>query len=530
MLGFRPIADGPLTEARNAQVTLTTTITRRYATRTFVTRATDSPSQQVIRGRIAEGLRLERQLTTADGGQFGALLETRFGELQLNNADGSLDDLSTRFAADGRHIRLRIGGIEMDSLGRETVQSYASFATVYTATAGAWTSAHDVLRLPITDMTRRLRGPMQTSAYAGTGGIEGTVEITGLTRPLMFGRVFNATVQLVDPTILTYQLHSGRISLISAVYDAGVAIPFDTNYTTYAALAAATVPAGEYASSVETGYIKLGIAPIGAVTVDARGHIDLLTGNYNEATASLIRTILRDFGGLTTATELDQASFDAAVALQPADIGFFLPAGDQSTVIEVVELIAFAAGMFIGDRSGKMNIQRLDPPSTTTVHWAFDDRDILENGIEQLSLPYLVPWKSWGVGYGVNWTKQIDRDLATSVTQTRRGFLKLERRYAYVQSTNIALFHATSAGAPLRDTFFADAAVAEAEAARLMALYGYGRAMYEVRVKNALFSVHVGQTVQITYNRWNMAGGKRFVVVGVADDADKVTTSLTLFG
>ena len=113
-----------------------------------------------------------------------------------------------------------------------------------------------------------------------------------------------------------------------------------------------------------------------------------------------------------------------------------------------------------------------------------------------------------------------------SVSQERRAFLKTERRYAYTQDTDIALFHATSAGAPLRDSYFADASVAEAEAQRLIGLYNYGRAMYEVVVKNALFSVHVGETVHLTYHRWDLSGGKRFVVVGVADDADRVETTL----
>ena len=141
-----------------------------------------------------------------------------------------------------------------------------------------------------------------------------------------------------------------------------------------------------------------------------------------------------------------------------------------------------------------------------------------------------MPWKSWGVGYDPNWTVQDDADLAAGVSQTRRGFLKSERRYVYVQDTDIASFHATSAGAPLRDTFFVDAAVAQAEAQRLKALYNYGRAMYQVAVKNALFSVHVGETVHITYRRWDLVSGKRFVVVRVDDDADHVETTLMLFG
>ena len=529
MLGFRPLASGPLSEIRHAQITQTTVTTVRFASRSFVTRATDLPSQTFIDGRIGEGLRLNRQLSAAEDGQFGALLHTEFGEIQLRNNDGVLDDLSTRYAADGRQIRLKIGSTEFLASGKEDVQPFAQFVNVYIATAGPWLFEHNVLRLKIVDMVNRIRGQMQTEVYAGTGGSGGMAEIAGLTKPLMFGRMSNAPVQLVDPAILTYQLHSGNIQSVSAVYDAGVSagLNFSADYPTYSALAAATVPASTYATSLESGHIRLGISPIGAVTVDARGHKDNITGNYIEGTPDLIRTILRDFGGLTS-EELDSTGFTAMNALQPGHISFFLPAGDQSTVLDVVDRLAFAAGFVIGDRGGRITIQRLGPPSSTTVHWTFNDRDIID--IERLSLPYKVPWKSWGIGYGVNWTVQHDPDLATSVTQERRAFLKSERRYVYAQNTNIALFHATSAGAPLRDTFFVDAAVAEAEAARLIDLYGYGRAMYEVAVKNALFSVHVGETVHIIYHRWDLSSGKRFVVVGVVDDADRVETRLMLFG
>jgi hypothetical protein len=54
--------------------------------------------------------------------------------------------------------------------------------------------------------------------------------------------------------------------------------------------------------------------------------------------------------------------------------------------------------------------------------------------------------------------------------------------------------------------------------------------MYEVVVKTALFSVRIGQTVRLTYHRWDLDGGKNFVVVGVTDDAIRVETTLVVFG
>lgn len=771
MLGFRPINSGPLSEILEAQATQTTTTTVRFATRTFVTRVTDAPANEVISGRIASGLRVERRLETVEEGQFGSWVDTTYGEVQLNNNDGNLDSLATRYEADGRQVRVKIGatefvpmsarismwgtghedgltewgtgsgfsgggffnsgvatvtasddqahsgtssmkmtintsaavdtairafrwqesftgrdlfyrawyyfpahhvpttfwnimqfksevydsngalvandpiftvGLDNDGAGGdlrihvfyfgtsfggsdvqfnqaiadmpiaqwvkleaflhqaenntgifrlwqddvliieqtglqtkyvdgfnswsinnysngltpstatiyiddaaitydavqniERVQPYQQFATVYTTTAGAWTFEHDVLRLRIESLNNRIQDRLQNETYAGLGGIEGTAEISGRSKPTLFGRGSNVSPQLLDPAILTYQVHAGNIEQISAVYDGGAGgahdapsnpdFTFAGDFPTYAALAAASVPAGSYATSLAVGCFRLAIAPIFGVTVDARGHRDNITGNYIETTADVIRTILRDYAGIST-NLIDHTAFNALNGLQSGDVGLFLQAGDQSTVADVIRRLAFGAGAIISDKSGFFTIQRLDPPGSV-VHWAFDDRDIIS--IQRKPLPYTVPWKSWGVGYDVNWTVQTSSDLAGGVTQTRRAYLQSERRFAYAQDLDIALFHATSHSAPLRESFFASSAIAQAEAQRLIGLYAYGRTFYDVVVKNALLSVHIGQTVRLTYHRWNMDGGKNFVVVGVADDADRIETALTLFG
>ena len=777
VIGFFPISSGPLSEILDAQVTQTSTTTVRFASRTITTRATDSPANTSIDGKITRGLSVGRRLEIVEDGQFGAIAETAYGEVVLNNADGALDDLASRFAADGRQVRLRIGatevlsvparltmwsakheggtldewgigtgasgggffnsgnaavevsterahsgthsmkmaidttaavdtavrafrwaesftgrdlyyeawyyfpahhvptlfwnimqfksevydsggvllnnepiftiGLDNDGAGGalrvhvfyfgsafggfdtqfnqtladvtigqwvklttflhqaedatgifrlwqdnvliieetglqtkyvngfnswsinsysngltppvasifvddaaitydairdvERVQPYAQFATVYISTAGGWNTDHDVLRLRIEGLNNRLQDKLQNATYAGIGGIEGTAEIAGRTKPVLFGRCSggnsNVSPQLLDPAILTYQVHDGNIESIDAVYDGGAGGAYDPgtdftfagDYPNYAALVAATVPAGAYATSLAVGCLRLGIAPQRGVTVDARGHRDNITGNYIETTADIIRTTLRDYAGIST-NLIDHTAFNSFNGLQPGDVGIFLPAGDQSTVTDFIRRLAFGAGAIFGERSGIFTIQRLDPPSSSVVHWAFSDRDILDNRFRRLDLPYSIPWKAWGVGYGVNWTEQHAGDLAGGVTQTRRTYSQSERRFAYVQSSSIAEFHATSHGAPLRNSFFSSAAVAAAEAQRLLGLYAYGRALYEIVVKNALFSVHIGQVVRITYRRWEMDGGKNYVVVGIDDDADSVETTLLVFG
>lgn len=540
MLGHRSIGEGALSALLAGQVTVTQTLTVRFASMSFVTRATDAPAHEFIDGRIGSGLRLGRGIKSGEAGQFGSLLETTFGEIALLNNDGALDSLVNSYYADGLPLRLKIGATEVTSLGRERVQPFADFALVYSSIAGEWSFEHDLVRLRIAGShsapsrfadrhnVGRLQDRLQQQTYSGAGGQQGTADMAGRTVPTAFGTCLNASAQLVDPAILSYQLHGGTMDSIIAVYDAGIALAFDADYASYAALEAATVPAGSYASSLATGFIRLGTTPIGAVTADIRGDNQTFDARgYVADHGGLIKKVLLNYSNLVTA-DLDEDSFDDLDTAQPASMGLFLPAGDQSTVEEVIARVALSCGAFAGqDRSGLYRVQRLEAPATSQ-HWTFTDRDIIS--IERERLPYGVPWKSWGVGYQINWTVQHSSDLAAGVTQARRTFLEAEYRYAYAQDPAIALAHATSSGAPLRSSLFLDVADAEDEAERLIAFYALGRAMYRIVVKTALFSVEIGQTVRVLYDRWDLGGGKNFVVIEADDDADAVTTELLVFG
>lgn len=764
MLGFRPLASAPISSIDEDLLTESQTVTLRYASQSFVSRANDTPALTFLAGRIARGVTMGRRLSRGPNGQFGGLIESVFGELELVNDDGALDALISDYFADGRAIRLKIGATEIvqptrimpefvaekhspasgdassawtlnypddgiipgdfflaqitindrgqagalpsiptgwtaiaqdtnselhqallykfadgdeagtsesiewesgdtandviigrirqfryvdpddpiDGLvalitgsletislpsittevanslaiaavswsdnvdtmgptgesggnwdyvggkvsattaddaanrvaaaeiesvgtisggsitvtptdsppttvsmvrgfalrgltsqgGQERVQALSDFALVYTATAGPWSLEKSVMRLSINDLGSKLQERIQTLTYAGTGSENGTSDIAGRSRPLCFGHCLNVSAQLVDPTELIFQVHSGTIEAIDAVYDQGASVPFTgspssgQDYATYAALEAASVPNGVFSTCLAEGYFKLGETPVGTVTADVRGDNAPVgsPSNYVNTHAGVIKRVLTGYSQLTL-SDLGTDSFDTLDTDQPAEIGLFLPAGDDSTIAAVIERIAQSCGAFAGDRSGSFRVQRLEAPATTQ-HWSFNDRTIIS--IEREIPGYGIPWKSWGIGYQRNWTVQ-GSDIAVGVTQARRQFLQSEFRFAFDTSATIALAHQTSVGV-LRDTLFHDSADASAEATRLLSFYSLGRTLYRVVVKTALFSVHIGQTVHLTYNRWDLSSGKRFVVVGVADDADTRESELLVFG
>lgn len=534
MIGVSAISELPISALPAAFLTPgEQSVTALYASHSFVTRGTDSPAHRFIPGRIAKGLQLTRAITRGEAGTFGSLIETKFGEIELNNAGGALDSLIDDFTADGRAIRLYIGATEIDTAGRERVQAFADFELVYTARAGSWSLEHDVLRLRVRDLGIRLRDRIQIQTYSGGGGATGTAELAGRTMPLAFGHCKNVTAQLVDPLILMYQVHAGSMQEFIAVYDKAIEVTgFFGDFPTYDALAAATLVGSPveqgYATCLATGHFRLATPPLGRVTADIRGDKDNTTGNHVTTHGSVIRMILRDYGNILSA-DIDHTSFNDFTANNPSAVmGLFLPAGDESTTEEVVARIALSCGAVVGqDRSGLYRIFLLDEPALAQ-HWSFDDRDIIR--IEREEPDYSIPFKSWQVGYDVNWTVQDSGELAGGLTDARRQFVEHEFRFALTQDPAIASAHATSTGAPTRKSLFRDEDDAQAETERLIGLYARGRALYRFAVKNALFSVELGQTVRLTYPRWNLAQGKHFVVVAVHDDADAIETEILVFG
>lgn len=532
MLGLRPIGSAPLSTLLLWTATQTTTQTVRFASRSFVTRATDAPAHQYIAGRVKRGFTIGRRIRDGHDSQFGAIIEASYGELELDNTDGGLNDLVASSYADGREVRVKTGFVGLYTDGHEEVNPYSTFELAYRAIAGDWSAEHDVVKLRLVDIHERLKNRLQQNVYAGTGGSDGTADMAGMTRPTAFGLNQNVTGQVVDPFSGTIQLHAGEMESVDEVYERGAIINFDADYPTYAALNAASIPPAEYSSCLAEGYIRSGMiggTELSAFTADIKGHVDQVSGNYVSTHGSVLRMIMRDYVGFTH-PELDLDSFTTLQTVQPASMGLFLSAGDQSTSEDVMARVAESCGAVVGeDGSGLYRAFRLEPPADT-ADWTITERNVVD--INQERLPYRVPWKAWGIGYARNWTVQTSGDLTTNPanpSQSRRQFLQFPIRYVYAQDASIALVHRTSRGVVV-DSLFNNLADADAEAERRLELYSLGRAIYRVTVKGLLFNARIGQTVQLRYPRWSLAGGKRFVIVGLEDDADSENTELLLFG
>lgn len=126
-----------------------------------------------------------------------------------------------------------------------------------------------------------------TASYAGTGGKEGSADLKDKPKPLLFGRCINVEPVRINAVDSVYQVSAyGPINQITAVYERADAFPAAlADYPTYAALVAASIPAGQWATCLAEGMFRLGAPAYGLITVDAEGHV---SGTWLSRTGSVI--------------------------------------------------------------------------------------------------------------------------------------------------------------------------------------------------------------------------------------------------
>lgn len=102
-----------------------------------------------------------------------------------------------------------------------------------------------------------------SATYAGTGGIEGGGDIKGKVKPLAIGWPKNVEPVLINAVDSVYQFSAyGAIEAVTALYERGSSFGAATaDYADYAALVAATIAPGKWATCLAQGLVRLG-API----------------------------------------------------------------------------------------------------------------------------------------------------------------------------------------------------------------------------------------------------------------------------
>lgn len=463
-------------------------------------------------GRVIVPLVVDRSIPVTP--EESPRISRQIGDIEIANGDGALDSFPDNYAVDGRAIKVLYGPRN----GR-----YSDFQPVANLLGQSWAFGVDRVVLSARDRRYALQKPLQANLYQGDGGGEGTDELAGKPKPLCFGVVRNISPVLIDPVNLIYQVHDGPIDDVTAVYDRGLELTDSTDDAAdYAALVALSVSAGEYATSLAAGMIKLGSSPAGLITADARGDS---SGGYIETVDAIVLRILRDRAGLADAV-INTSSFSGLPG-SAGTMGIYIDDQDPRTGEQAIdEIVAGVGGYWGAGRDGRLRAGRMPMPEARTPTYFIRHEDVIELEPEEAILPR---WRQ-RVAYRRNWTVQRGEDIAGAVTDNRRQEIRQESRQVSVSDSDVVVRHPEALAPEPLQSLYDDEASATTLAEDLLALHSPNRRILQVRVRRIGYLLNLGQVVNLTYPRLGLSGGQRFAIVGVVDEADRDETLIRLWG
>ncbi len=148
--------------------------------------------------------------------------------------------------------------------------------------------------------------------YAGTTGAEGGADLKGQLKPWVFGRALNVEPVFIDQIDNVFQVSGyGAVQAISAVYERGASFGASVgDFANYAALVAATIPAGRWATCLAQGMFRLGAPPAGVITCDVDGDN---VGGFLRRTGEILSNVATRIGLVDKVSAASMSALDAAV-------------------------------------------------------------------------------------------------------------------------------------------------------------------------------------------------------------------------
>lgn len=497
------------------------------ATEQYTTLISDSRPSIPFNATLEHAPRFRRSIKSGDG--FGKMASS-VGDLTLSN-NGEYDALVIA-GLDGARVVVKAGW---------RGGSYDRFIQIFDGLVETADSPTlDTIALHFQDDNKRLEIPAQPNVYGGTGGIDGDANVKGKRKPVLLSRASNISPPLIDATNLVYQYHDGPSSTVHYVYDRGVGLPVNAtpDYASYAALTAATVTPGRYATCLALGIFRLGAKPDGAVTCTVQSSYSNglvagfpTVGGFFVDTASCVHYLLT----ISSANiVVDTGSILACAAAQPAPIGYWLGPDDNKTLRQAIDELMDGIGGFGGFRADRsFNIGIFTLP-TGPVVGDYTDKDWY-NDLQRPSLPTIaaVPPSRFFAAYAQNFTVQPDLDAtvdAITATLRRDQYSKAVSNDAATTAIIIAA-HKSSTDSNIIQTWFLNESDAIAECNRRLVLYGgAARSLYRVDLTPIAFAQDIGKVMRLTDpTRYSLSGGKSLTVVEIDNGFDDGVISVEGF-
>lgn len=457
-----------------------------------------------------------------------------FGVMTVNDLTGDLDYLVKR-QWDGATIELLRGDATARFDTWSTVAKMSSAGIVYDLTAK---------QIQLRPYAWKLEAPLHDERYTGEGDINGDATIANRLKPWLLGQVFNASPILINATNNVWQFTLGSAQAVTAVREGGSPLALDTtvgtsgNVTTYAALVAASIAAGKYATCRALGLIRLGSVPLKTITIDAQGDADTIGGvaGYVYKRAAIARRVVMGYGtSKLTTSDIDEASFTAMDAAQAATIGIYFDGSQEVTKAAALNaILAGCAGHWHFTMLGQLRVGYIALPGDTgdfTLTRPKRGQDMgTANIVGGMSVRrFMPPVQMVILKWSQNYTIQRTEDLAGVALSSIQLYSADARQ---VTATNYA-FKRAAPTAPIKiiESLFANEADAQAEADRLLTIFGVPRAEYDVPTRLDPFTLDpLGLAAEVVGETRYDFNNSRVLLCTRMSVSGQNTNTLTLWG
>lgn len=461
--------------------------------------------------------------------------ETHQGRTSIGNIDISIGDGDYDYLLDylwqGRYFEILLGAEHF---------TFDQYQIVASGTVAAIEYTTRVLTLKVQGKEYLLADQLFMNYYTGTGGLNGSEEITDVNKILAYGRIYNYSPILIDPNRLIYQLFDGKIARVGfdmpvTVYDGGATL---TYYGYTISILTAGVPAGQYVVQTDDNgtYIRLGAPPVKDITVDFDGQ-----SSRTDSTVALLTLpdILKDL--LTQRTDLtiddlDLGSFEYInnhPDLTETIGGLVLQEETAADVINYIMRSLYGSWTFTPEGKLKIALFEITDSVGTITSDSIVDTTFKRRPTTQH--PY-----EWVIGYNRNWTVQTENDLVGSTDPSRR--VRVSREYLSIKENindfTVALKSLWPTSKKIRiDTCISTPGSANAAMRLLNRLRYLGSTLepsldeifhllhvYSFTTRNQQFKYSVGQTITIEYPRFDLSAGKTAIIMSISEDTNSGQT------
>ncbi|HEY1503413.1 MAG TPA: hypothetical protein VGF92_03885 [Stellaceae bacterium] len=344
--GDEPGAVATLVDVDAYDPNLAAVVTQRWADRGLI-----YPDDTAYQARLKSRVRVSQSGFDSIG--VGGRVALTFASIELYNEDEAFARMIEEGLALGRHAVVKTMPAPAQAASDAGGGDLANAATVFTGIVAAMAAARTGMQLTLSDLGDRLNTPLQAALYAGTGGLEGSQELTGTPKPIALGFTYNSTpvyiglVDLGDGALPTYQSNWRQILGHSAVRERGVTM---TKVTSAPGV-------GQWRDWPAQGCFQIGFTANGIITCDLRGDA---AGGYASTTAQVIQHMLTALGAQFSTSDLDALSFSNLDARMPGEIGW-RQGNDPISAVDALEQLLQHCGVWSsGGRDGKLRVATPD--------------------------------------------------------------------------------------------------------------------------------------------------------------------------